>query len=97
MVFSMVSTHIKYFYPSFKGPPLVRNIMCPPPLLFLEQKSTFLDLLISFIKPFKTSDFLNTCLSHYDVMILHFITLENIIKHTISLNYISHYAQATAI
>ena len=30
MVFSMVSTHVKYFYPSFKGPPLVRNIMVPP-------------------------------------------------------------------
>ena len=34
-----------------------RNIMCPPFSNFLEQSPLFLDLLTSFIKPFKTSDF----------------------------------------
>ena len=62
MVSSMVlnPTPLEYFYPRFKGvPPWLRNICVHPSSLFLEQKSLFLDLLISFLKPFKTSDFSN--------------------------------------
>ena len=49
---------LKYFYPSpFKGPPPKKHVLSPPPFSnFLGQKFLFLDLLISFIKSFKTSD-----------------------------------------
>ena len=70
MVSSMVLTslpppHLNISPAPFKGPttPLIKNIKCPPPhphppsTLFLEQRSLFLDLLTSSIKPFKTSDF----------------------------------------
>ena len=43
--------------PHSKVSPLIENITCPPSTLFLKQKFLFLDLLISFIKPLKTSDF----------------------------------------
>ena len=54
-----VNPPLKYFYPSpFKGPPPPKETCTVPPPFsnFLEQKSLFLDLLISFIKSFKTSD-----------------------------------------
>ena len=53
---------LKYFYPPplppFKGPPLIRNICLSLLHLFWNRSpSLFLDLLISFIKPSKMSDF----------------------------------------
>ena len=48
----------KFFYPLIRSPsPLIWNMFFPTSQLFLEHRSLFLDLLISFIKPFKTLDF----------------------------------------
>ena len=61
--------------PTTLAPPFIRNIICIPFSTFLEQKSLFLNLLISFIKSIKTSDF-----SHY---VSHVMTLwYNTWKHT---------------
>ena len=50
-------TPIKYFYPPFKSPCLIRPVILSHPFCNVqEQKLLFLDLLTSFIK-FKTSDF----------------------------------------
>ena len=62
MVSSKVSAPLKYFYPPhphppFKGATHDKKHVSPPSPLFLEQKTLFLDLLTSFIKLFKTSDF----------------------------------------
>ena len=61
---------------------LIWNIVCTPSSpIFLEQKSLLLDLLISFIKSFKTLDF-SKHVSHVTTL-CYDITLENNLKYTI--------------
>ena len=88
---------LNFSSPHTKVPPLARNILCPPPPpppppspIFLEQKSLFLDLLISFIKsfkpwlkamvkPFNFSKCVSLTLKHYGIMILHLGTFSDIL------------------
>ena len=64
-------------------PCFIWNIMCHPSSpIFPEQKSLFLDLLISFIKSFKTLDF-SKYVCHVTTLWRYDITLEKILKCTI--------------
>ena len=84
---------LNFSSPHTKVPPWQETSYVPPPPpspIFLEQKSLFLDLLISFIKSFKPwpkamvklfnfSKCVSLTLKHYGIMILHLGTFSDIL------------------
>ena len=89
MVSSMVSTLLNFFHPPPSNlkftPPAhwYETSWVPPSPIFLEHKSLFLDLLISFVKSFKTLNF-SKHVSHVTAWD-YGITLENILKYILFL------------
>ena len=88
-VFHGVNLPLIFFTPlPFKGHPPPPARWCktswvPPSPIFLEHKSLFLDLLISFVKSFKTLNF-SKHVSHVTTWD-YGITLENILKYILFL------------